>query len=353
MMNKSKMIRFLSLSLGIVGFVLISGYFTTSNAQTRDPFEKPSWAKPRNTNPTPTTTATTTTTTTGKMEKPKPPGPPPVIVVLPPTIEQRISYYKRLREDAASNGVDIPKVTSVLTLDEMAVIGIFRTPRGYAAMVEAKPIKLTYTIYPGEKFFDGQLVAVEENRLVFRKVTKMSNGKFTASVENKILRQYSVQEEVQGTAPIQPSANSETASTVAPVPTADKDKIPMPTMIISPLDEMNRQPPAEQPKDSVKEKPSKKGKKPVKVAKNKVREVEVHGWGQRVEACWRSDARRTARKGQATDSTHSMPVGASCHPWRHEVPVERVADGHPERLLAGLMKPETGRTGNHGGPLGP
>lgn len=266
-MNKSKIIRFLSLSLGIVGFVLISGYFAKTNAQTRDPFEKPSWAKPRNTTPV-TSTPTTTTTPTAKVDKPKPTGPPPVMVVLPPTIEQRISYYKRLREDAASNGVDIPKVTSVLTLDEMSVIGIFRTPRGYAAMVEAKPIKLTYTIYPGEKFFDGQLVAVEENRLVFRKVTKMTNGKFTASVENKILRQFSVQEEVQGTAPIQPSGNTETASTVTPVPTADKDKMPMPSVIISPLDEMNRQP-AEKPAESVKEKPSKKGKKPVKVAKNK------------------------------------------------------------------------------------
>ena len=85
----------------------------------------------------------------------------------------------------------------------MAVTGIFRTPRGYAAMVEATPIKLSYTIYPGEKFFDGQLVAVEENRLVFRRVTKMSNGKFVASVENKTLRQYSTQETVQGTAPVQ------------------------------------------------------------------------------------------------------------------------------------------------------
>ena len=98
--------------------------------------------------------------------------------------------------------MQLPKVTSVLTLEEMAVIGIFRTPRGYAAMVEAKPIKLSYTIYPGEKFFDGQLVAIEENRLVFRKVTKMSNGKFISSVENKALRQYSVQEQVQGTAPV-------------------------------------------------------------------------------------------------------------------------------------------------------
>ncbi|MBN8105900.1 hypothetical protein, partial [Vibrio vulnificus] len=75
-------------------------------------------------------------------------------------------------------------------LSELAVTGIFKTPRGYAAMVEATPIKLSYTIYPGDRFFDGQLVAVEENRLVFRKVTKMSNGKFVASVENKPLRKY-------------------------------------------------------------------------------------------------------------------------------------------------------------------
>ena len=264
MMNKSKIIRFLSLSFGLIGFVLVGGYFTPADAQTRDPFEKPGWAKPRTVNPNPTTT----TTSAGKMEKPKPAGPPPVVVVTPPSIEQRISYYKRLREEAANNGVEIPKVTSVLTLEEMSVIGIFRTPRGYAAMVEAKPIKLSYTIYPGEKFFDGQLVAVEENRLVFRKVTKMSNGKFTASVENKALRQFSLQEEVQGTAPIEPAGKTETATTTAPPPTTDNPQLTIsPTVIISPLEEMNKQP-VEKPKDSVKEKPSKKGKKPVKVAKS-------------------------------------------------------------------------------------
>ena len=90
----------------------------------------------------------------------------------------------------------------------MTVTGIFRTPRGFAAMVEAKPIKLSYTIYPGEKFFDGQLVAIEENRLVFRKITKMSNNKFVTSVENKTLRQYTDQEVVQGTAPVQASTQT-------------------------------------------------------------------------------------------------------------------------------------------------
>ena len=264
MINKSKLIR--SLSFGLIGFVFVGGYFTPAAAQTRDPFEKPGWAKPKTVNPT----TTTTTTTTVKAEKPKPAGPPPVVAVAPPSIDQRISYYKRLREDAANNGAEIPKVTSVLTLEEMSVIGIFRTPRGYAAMVEAKPIKLSYTIYPGEKFFDGQLVAVEENRLVFRKVIKMSNGKFTASVENKALRQFSIQEEVQGTAPVEATGKTETASAAAPAPVTDNSQMLIsPTVIISPLEEMNRQP-AETPKDSVKDKPAKKGKKPVKVAKNKV-----------------------------------------------------------------------------------
>ena len=262
MINKSKITRFLSLSFAIVGFVTVSGIMAEVNAQTRDPFDKPGWAKPRSTNPT------SGSSSQPRAEKPKPPSPPPVVAVAAPPIEQRINYYKRQREDAAMKGEDIPKVTSVLTLDEMSVTGIFRTPRGYAAMVEAKPIKLSYTIYPGEKFFDGQLVAVEENRLVFRKVIKMSDGKFLASVENKALRQYSIQEEVQGTAPVQPtSGKTEEASNTVVVPKETKDQPVVPSVIISPLDEMNKQP-IETSKEA-KEKTDKKDKKPVKVAKNK------------------------------------------------------------------------------------
>ncbi|MET0751876.1 MAG: hypothetical protein ABWZ66_00770 [Pyrinomonadaceae bacterium] len=269
MMNKSKLIRFLSLSLAVAGFVLISGYSAEIKAQ--DPFLKPGWAKPKTVNPVPTGA------TTPKTEKPLKPVPPAVVVVGAPAIEQRIAYYKRMREQAVQNNQEIPKVTSVLTLDEMAVIGIFRTPRGYAAMVEAKPIKLSYTVYPGEKFFDGQLVAIEENRLVFRKITKMSNSKFVSTVENKTLREYTIQEEVQGTAPVptapvQTQNNTETATTTTPatttVPaqvTTDKQVNPVvPSIIISPLDEMNKQP-TEQPKDSA----DKKSKKTTKVAKNK------------------------------------------------------------------------------------
>ncbi len=260
-MNKSNIIRFLSFGFVLAVFVLVSGSLTNSAAQTRDPFDKPNWARPRTSSPT-------TSSRQPKAEKPKPAGPPPIVAVSAPPIEQRINYYKRLREDAALNGQEIPKVTSVLTLEEMAVTGIFRTPRGYAAMVEAKPIKLSYTIYPGEKFFDGQLVAVEENRLVFRKVIKMSDGKFIASVENKTLRQYSVQEEVQGTAPVQPSSGkTEEAKNMEAAPPKDVNvQTITPSIIISPLDEMNRQP-VETPKDAAKEKTDKKGKKKIAAKK--------------------------------------------------------------------------------------
>lgn len=122
-------------------------------------------------------------------------------------------------------------------------------------MVEATPIKLSYTIYPGEKFFDGQLVAVEENQLVFRRVTKMSNGKFVSSVENKLLRQYTDSEQIQGTAP----ANTATA-VAQPQPSVDGKASPI--SIVSPLAEMEAQP-AEAPQRS-----NAKGNRKVRTAKN-------------------------------------------------------------------------------------
>lgn len=297
MMKKSKMLRFLSLSAVAAGFLLTAGNVTPASAQQpgRDPFQKLGWAKPRDPN-----AKTTTVTKDGKVTTVKlpPAAPSPVI---PPGIQERINYYKRLREEHVAKNLPIPKVTSVLTLDEMAVIGIFRTPRGYAAMVEAKPIKLSYTIYPGEKFFDGQLVAIEENKLIFRRVTKWTNGKFIASEESKSLRQYTVEQEVNGTAPVEttttavkpadPTAAPPTTPQQTPATTAENKSQTAPTtstttsapaQIVSPLDEMARQP-EEKPQDAAKSTDkNKKGKqksaggngkpaekKPVKVAENK------------------------------------------------------------------------------------
>jgi hypothetical protein len=247
MINTSKVIRVLSLSAAAAGIILAGGSLSETKAQTRDPFAKPGWAQKRDARP-------------GAPGSGKVAGPP--VNLGAPGIEQRIDYYKRLRESAVVNGHPVPKVTSVLTLDEMAVTGIFRTPRGYAAMVEATPIKLSYTIYPGEKFFDGQLVAVEENRLVFRKVTKMTDGKFVSTVENKPLRQFTDQQVVQGTATGGPSdAVAQQPASAAPVQPGSTAK-PAPVNIVSPLEEMNKQVPAAAPTKAKKD-----GKKPVKVAR--------------------------------------------------------------------------------------
>ena len=253
MTNISKLKRIVCLYAIAAAVVLVSGIFSQINAQ-RDPFAKPGYMKPK---------PTVVPSATGKGAKQI--TPPVPVNYGPPAIEARIEYFKHLRETAAAAGAPIPKVTSVLTLNEMSVTGIFKTPRGYAAMVEATPIKLSYTIYPGEKFFDGQLVAVEENRLVFRKVTKVGEGKFVASVENKPLKQYTTRAQIEGTAPTQPADKPVETASLTPQTagkTPVKDAKPTSNPFLSPVDEMNKQP-------AESEKPAKDAKKPAKVAKNK------------------------------------------------------------------------------------
>ena len=250
MTNKAKVLRVLSSSAAAAVLLLAGGILFETQAQTRDPFAKPSWAQKHDVKP-------------GVPGSANYSGPPVNLGV--PAIQQRIDYYKRLREDAAVGGKSVPKVTSVLTLDEMSVTGIFHTPRGYAAIVEATPIKLSYTIYPGEKFFDGQLVAVEENRLVFRKVTKVSNGKFVTAVENKALRKFTDKEVIQGTAPTKPGEEvAEETQAAAAQPQGGVAEKMAPVKIVSPLEEMNKQMPATAPA-----KASKDAKPPVKVARKK------------------------------------------------------------------------------------
>lgn len=106
-----------------------------------------------------------------------------------PTIQERIGQYKAQKVAAINARMPAPKPTTALLLNEIQVIGISRSPRGYAAIIEATPIKLTYVIYAGEPFFDGQLVAIEDNRLVFRREVVFTDGRRERAVEYKPLRQ--------------------------------------------------------------------------------------------------------------------------------------------------------------------
>ena len=175
----AKILRSLNIGLASAGILLAVGFAETAAAQERDPFRKPVVAAPKSKRKSVGAPGASGAT---KMVKP---GPAPIGA---PPIQQRIENYKMLRMRAAELGLPAPKPTAVLSVSEVEVTGIFRTPRGYAAMVEATPIKLSYTIYPGEKIFDGYLVAIEDNRLVFRRETKMSDGKVLTVAENKGLK---------------------------------------------------------------------------------------------------------------------------------------------------------------------
>jgi hypothetical protein len=134
-----------------------------------------------------------------------------------PSIQVRIERYRAQKIAAANAKVAPPKPTSVLLLNEMQVIGIFRTPRGFAAMIEATPIKLSYVIYPGESFFDGQLVAIEETRLVFRHDVVWTDGHREKTVEIKPLRTPS---------PVDAMTAAKAAPANTPAPEAEKPAVP-------------------------------------------------------------------------------------------------------------------------------
>jgi hypothetical protein len=216
MRKSAQIIRLLNLGATCTGILLAIGFSQSVGAQERDPFAKPivRTAKAKGPNGVPV-----------KKEKLVP------TVLTAPPIQQRIDNYRVLRARASELGLPAPKPTSALTVNEVEVNGIFRTPRGVAAMVEATPIKLSYTIYPGEKFYDGYLVAIEENRLVFRRETRMSDGKVSTVAENKGLKVQTVNDML---VPRVETATNQTAPTTNPtvtVPAAAVSATPQETVL--------------------------------------------------------------------------------------------------------------------------
>ena len=140
-------------------------------------------------------------------------------LVLAPSIQERIEQYKAQKLAAMNARVAAPKPTTAFLLSEIQVVGISRSPRGYAAIVEATPIKLAYVIYPGERFYDGQLVAIEDGQLIFRRETVFSDGRRDRSVEMKPLRQVNTVDALSAAA-----AKSAAAESVAAEPEKKSDK---------------------------------------------------------------------------------------------------------------------------------
>jgi Tfp pilus assembly protein PilP len=138
----------------------------------------------------------------------------------PPSIQVRIERYRAQKAAAANAHVAAPKPTTALLLSEVQVTGIFRTPRGWSAMVEATPLspKLSYVVYPGESFFDGQLVAIEEGRLVFRRDIVWTDGRRDKSVELKPLRAPSPVEAMTSTQAAAKASPADASATAAGKP---------------------------------------------------------------------------------------------------------------------------------------
>ncbi|HKR02154.1 MAG TPA: hypothetical protein VJT09_15870 [Pyrinomonadaceae bacterium] len=180
MKNYAHMIRYSISGLALLGTLFIGGAQLQASAQEADKDKAPAQEKirgPRDPFVKYVPPAKKKRTANGASR------------VVIPSIQERIEKYKAQKMEAMNRQQPAPKPTTALLLSEMQVTGIFRTPRGYAAMIEATPIKLSYVIYPGETFFDGQLVAIEEDRLVFRHETRWTDGRVEKSVENKPLRQ--------------------------------------------------------------------------------------------------------------------------------------------------------------------
>jgi len=135
--------------------------------------------------------------------------------VMVPSIQERIAQYRAQKAAAMNARMAAPKPTTALLLSEMQVVGISRSPRGYAAIVEATPINLSYVLYPGERFYDGQLVAIEDNRLIFRREVVFTDGRRERSVEIKALRQPGSPTDMTSTPPSTAPASAEADKKVA------------------------------------------------------------------------------------------------------------------------------------------
>lgn len=177
MMHSTKKIRFTSAAIALC---CAFGIAATTNARDQKPVpEKPSAKRISDSGRDPFR----------KFEPPRPTAKRTQNLVAIPSIQERIAQYRAQKAAAMSARIAAPKPTTALLLSEMQVVGISRSPRGYAAIVEATPINLSYVLYPGERFYDGQLVAIEDNRLIFRRETVFTDGRRERSVEIKSLRQ--------------------------------------------------------------------------------------------------------------------------------------------------------------------
>ena len=61
-----------------------------------------------------------------------------------------------------------PEGVPGLLIDEVNLVGILKTPKGYIAQVQAADREKSYLLREGEQLFDGEVVSIGENEVVFK-----------------------------------------------------------------------------------------------------------------------------------------------------------------------------------------
>jgi hypothetical protein len=57
-----------------------------------------------------------------------------------------------------------------LLIDEIVVRGIFRTSKGFVAQISAHNQRKSFLLREGEQLFDGDVLRIEKNQVVFRQI---------------------------------------------------------------------------------------------------------------------------------------------------------------------------------------
>lgn len=63
-----------------------------------------------------------------------------------------------------------PEGVPGLLIDEISLIGIWKTPRGFVAQVQAADKQKSFQLREEDELFDGEVVTISENEVVFRQV---------------------------------------------------------------------------------------------------------------------------------------------------------------------------------------
>ena len=93
-----------------------------------------------------------------------------------PTYEEREFEWKKRREEARKKGLSDPAPSERYLIDELKVVGIIKKPEGSIAVLKPKPVAGT-TIFAGagQKFYNGSIRRIEDGKIEFEELTKMSD----------------------------------------------------------------------------------------------------------------------------------------------------------------------------------